>query len=38
MRGGHEKSLAEIVTPMSQHNWTHNWNEFLRGAALDDVL
>lgn len=23
---------------MSQYNWTHNWVEFMRGGALEDVL
>jgi hypothetical protein len=37
-RGGHDRSLAEIITPMSEYNWTNNWIEFMRGGCLDDVL
>jgi hypothetical protein len=37
-RNNYDRSLAEIVTPMSEHNWTNNWLEFFRGGCLEDAL
>lgn len=37
-RNNYERSLSDIVTPMNEHNWQHNWIEFFRNACLDDAL
>lgn len=37
-RNGYERSLAELVTPMSEYNWTHNFTQFFNGGAFEDPL
>ncbi len=37
-RDNQEKSLAEIVNPMSYHNYVYQYQNFFSNVALDDII
>lgn len=37
-RNGQEKSLAEIITPMSEHNFLHSYLNFFGSVTFEDPL